>query len=138
MTVVFYSVIFFFFKQKTAYEIVSGDWSSDVCSSDLNLAQFDAQSPDLYLVILPAEILDIPVRQPAGDVAGSIDAFAGVRRIVGELLVGQGGVVQVAARQTDPRDAQLTGLPDRHRPAVSDDGERDVVDRSPDGNDVEV
>src|SRR6187200_3537194 len=24
----------FFFKQKTAYEIVSGDWSSDVCSSD--------------------------------------------------------------------------------------------------------
>ena len=22
-------------KQKTAYEIMSGDWSSDVCSSDL-------------------------------------------------------------------------------------------------------
>ena len=26
---------FFFFKQKTAYEIVSRDWSSDVCCSDL-------------------------------------------------------------------------------------------------------
>src|SRR5216117_384797 len=26
---------FFFFKQKTAYEIRKGDWSSDVCSSDL-------------------------------------------------------------------------------------------------------
>ncbi len=26
---------FFFFKQKTAYEIWSSDWSSDVCSSDL-------------------------------------------------------------------------------------------------------
>src|SRR5213595_3462183 len=26
---------FFFFKQKTAYEITEGDWSSDVCSSDL-------------------------------------------------------------------------------------------------------
>src|ERR671915_2061068 len=25
----------FFFKQKTAYDIVSRDWSSDVCSSDL-------------------------------------------------------------------------------------------------------
>ena len=24
-----------FFKQKTAYEIVARDWSSDVCSSDL-------------------------------------------------------------------------------------------------------
>src|SRR5216117_1169145 len=28
-------VVFFFFKQKTAYEIRKGDWSSDVCSSDL-------------------------------------------------------------------------------------------------------
>src|SRR5216117_4271400 len=28
-------VVFFFFKQKTAYEIGKGDWSSDVCSSDL-------------------------------------------------------------------------------------------------------
>ena len=27
--------IFFFFKQKTAYEIYQCDWSSDVCSSDL-------------------------------------------------------------------------------------------------------
>ena len=29
------SFVFFFFKQKTAYEIGTGDWSSDVCSSDL-------------------------------------------------------------------------------------------------------
>ena len=29
--------MFFFFKQKTAYEIQFGDWSSDVCSSDLIL-----------------------------------------------------------------------------------------------------
>src|SRR3546814_20802689 len=29
-------VIFFFFKQKTAYEMRISDWSSDVCSSDLN------------------------------------------------------------------------------------------------------
>src|SRR3546814_17429610 len=27
--------IFFFFKQKTAYELRISDWSSDVCSSDL-------------------------------------------------------------------------------------------------------
>src|SRR3546814_4814847 len=26
---------FFFFKQKTAYEVRISDWSSDVCSSDL-------------------------------------------------------------------------------------------------------
>ena len=29
------SVYFFFFKQKTAYEMCGRDWSSDVCSSDL-------------------------------------------------------------------------------------------------------
>src|SRR6187200_3705856 len=35
LTYAFLFCFFFFFKQKTAYEIVSGDWSSDVCSSDL-------------------------------------------------------------------------------------------------------
>src|SRR3546814_7410971 len=28
--------VVFFFKQKTAYEMRISDWSSDVCSSDLN------------------------------------------------------------------------------------------------------
>src|SRR6188508_3736564 len=31
----FFFVCFFFFKQKTAYEMAQCDWSSDVCSSDL-------------------------------------------------------------------------------------------------------
>src|SRR3546814_4257181 len=43
MLVLLYSVdsvcisfyVFFFFKQKTAYEMRISDWSSDVCSSDL-------------------------------------------------------------------------------------------------------
>src|SRR3546814_8213958 len=30
-----YFYLFFFFKQKTAYEMRISDWSSDVCSSDL-------------------------------------------------------------------------------------------------------
>src|SRR3546814_8229509 len=29
-------LLFFFFKQKTAYEMRISDWSSDVCSSDLS------------------------------------------------------------------------------------------------------
>src|SRR3546814_5268960 len=32
---VFFLFSFFFFKQKTAYEMRISDWSSDVCSSDL-------------------------------------------------------------------------------------------------------
>src|SRR3546814_3904639 len=35
--------MFFFFKQKTAYEMRISDWSSDVCSSDLA----DIGNPDL-------------------------------------------------------------------------------------------
>src|SRR3546814_3936070 len=31
----FLFLLFFFFKQKTAYEMRISDWSSDVCSSDL-------------------------------------------------------------------------------------------------------
>ena len=36
--------LFFFFKQKTAYEIKECDWSSDVCSSDLG----GLVSPDVH------------------------------------------------------------------------------------------
>src|SRR3546814_11898336 len=36
--------LFFFFKQKTAYEMRISDWSSDVCSSDLNAERTAALS----------------------------------------------------------------------------------------------
>src|SRR3546814_4923912 len=39
--------LFFFFKQKTAYEMRISDWSSDVCSSDLrapNIVELDSPS----------------------------------------------------------------------------------------------
>src|SRR3546814_1705189 len=48
--------VFFFFKQKTAYEMRISDWSSDVCSSDLAAAVngFNAMTgpdrPDLLIV----------------------------------------------------------------------------------------
>src|SRR3546814_16261949 len=35
-SMVFIVFLFFFFKQKTAYEMRISDWSSDVCSSDLS------------------------------------------------------------------------------------------------------
>src|SRR3546814_18163304 len=37
---------FFFFKQKTAYEMRISDWSSDVCSSDLRRREFLRPSAD--------------------------------------------------------------------------------------------
>src|SRR3546814_19867057 len=40
----------FFFKQKTAYEMLISDWSSDVCSSDLHELAL-AGAPDLRLTV---------------------------------------------------------------------------------------
>ena len=48
-------LFFFFFKQKTAYEIYQCDWSSDVCSSDLSPradgGQFRITPTALYQVL---------------------------------------------------------------------------------------
>src|SRR3546814_3394013 len=38
--------VFFFFKQKTAYEMRISDWSSDVCSSDLSYKVSDYYAPE--------------------------------------------------------------------------------------------
>src|SRR3546814_13977502 len=43
----FFIVLFFFFKQKTAYEMRISDWSSDVCSSDLESDQPGAEAEQL-------------------------------------------------------------------------------------------
>src|SRR3546814_5332848 len=51
---IFYLVCFFFFKQKTAYEMRISDWSSDVCSSDLLVFALIAQDHfvDLLQIVL--------------------------------------------------------------------------------------
>src|SRR3546814_5276378 len=36
-SLIYFVCCFFFFKQKTAYEMRISDWSSDVCSSDLEI-----------------------------------------------------------------------------------------------------
>src|SRR3546814_8525330 len=45
---------FFFFKQKTAYEMRISDWSSDVCSSDLalNRLAFQRMDKDSNIVLI--------------------------------------------------------------------------------------
>src|SRR3546814_2999919 len=46
---------FFFFKQKTAYEMRISDWSSDVCSSDLSRASYT--DPEIRRAALAGVIL---------------------------------------------------------------------------------
>ena len=60
--------VFFFFKQKTAYEIRPRDWSSDVCSSDLcadiNADAAQATANDIGAAGLP---LQVDVADPAAN-----------------------------------------------------------------------
>src|SRR3546814_6363976 len=48
-----YCVVFFFFKQKTAYEMRISDWSSDVCSSDLLAIKHGMTTLELGATIFP-------------------------------------------------------------------------------------
>src|SRR3546814_17631490 len=49
-----YGVCFFFFKQKTAYEMRISDWSSDVCSSDLDTLSHRGVTRRTVVLLLPA------------------------------------------------------------------------------------
>src|SRR3546814_1066100 len=67
------SFLFFFFKQKTAYEMRISDWSSDVCSSDLRIADCEYPFGMRRAVVIDN---DAPV--------------AGQARLTRELILGLG------------------------------------------------
>src|SRR5207245_7780698 len=54
-------LFFFFFKQKTAYEMCYRDWSSDVCSSDLFYTFGEALAPLVERVERNGDQADPPV-----------------------------------------------------------------------------
>src|SRR3546814_1516834 len=77
---------FFFFKQKTAYEMRISDWSSDVCSSDLDRRTRSRTSrPDSR----PGAASHPAFPDGAGgthtDLGGAEPAAAAVRRVPGPL-----------------------------------------------------
>src|SRR3546814_10500968 len=68
--------VFFFFKQKTAYEMRISDWSSDVCSSDL-IGVTDAEAEGVGVVL----VAQCGAKQVGLEVAA--DLVAGIERGVG-------------------------------------------------------
>src|SRR3546814_19949526 len=81
-------VLFFFFKQKTAYEMRISDWSSDVCSSDLLDALAIEHAERLGLASLPeGDLLDGVVHRGVGMIAdhGLDDIAAALLRNVLEI-----------------------------------------------------
>src|SRR3546814_20115402 len=66
----FICYFFFFFKQKTAYEMRISDWSSDVCSSDLGRHLRELRHHAVDVVLRPAIELR---RQGVGAEVGGLD-----------------------------------------------------------------
>src|SRR3546814_18824070 len=89
-------IFFFFFKQKTAYEMRISDWSSDVCSSDLLEHVAHAAGTDTHKHLDEVGAGDGEERHVglAGDGAGE-QRLAGARR---------------ADQQTDLRDLAAEAL----------------------------
>src|SRR3546814_6911160 len=71
--------VFFFFKQKTAYEMRISDWSSDVCSSDLSNLLAELES----LVICP---ITSAVRDAAFRITVEPDNANGLR-VLSQVMV---------------------------------------------------
>src|SRR3546814_4244332 len=93
--------MFFFFKQKTAYELRISDWSSDVCSSDLAFGKpdedrlADQKMADVQLDDLRnrGDWLDIVVGQPMTRMH-LYPVLGRKRRRIGEALqLGRPGMV---------------------------------------------
>src|SRR3546814_3411382 len=133
-------MFFFFFKQKTAYEMRISDWSSDVCSSDLGEVAADQPHrgavPDIEpgtCVQAPEIGLIRPRRQRLGAViTARIDRIAREReRLIAQVRdIGRADIARPVGRACRcaageilrSRDAALVrGLPGE---ALPDEGDR--------------
>src|SRR3546814_8625162 len=102
-------VCFFFFKQKTAYEVRISDWSSDVCSSDLIdvFHAFGDRAPDGILAVEEAGIVEADEELAVGAVrilGARHRAGAAHMRLVVELGI------QLLARTAGAIAARIAGL----------------------------
>src|SRR3546814_12471480 len=104
---------FFFFKQKTAYEMRISDWSSDVCSSDLRTdlpASAGLQPVDHRLHRLDVGIFELQVGQ--------------IREMIALMLVGAGldraDRAQATEQRIDRRRTHAARRAAPHHPHRSD------------------
>src|SRR3546814_4265206 len=99
-------LLFFFFKQKTAYEMRISDWSSDVCSSDLAIAGARPfGQPAAFLVRVDQPLHDLAValgvhqREEGEDRAPRVpETVVGVELAVVHLAVIRAVVDDLAGR----------------------------------------
>src|SRR3546814_13376019 len=126
----FSTSIFFFFKQKTAYEMRTSDWSSDVCSSDM-AASATPPIDDATLAASGRRVLDTEARgldavgaRPNGDFSRPCRLLLACRGRVVCIVMGQSGHVarKVAANSASTVPPAFYVPPGATgRPSVRDD-----------------
>src|SRR3546814_8493181 len=101
-------VLFFFFKQKTAYEMRISDWSSDVCSSDLRVGTaLDELSRRVGFRVIPG----------LGERVIYRELFPKGLTLLDLGHLGKVGLSHIAARQELREMIAGFGLPDEARDA---------------------
>src|SRR3546814_594893 len=110
-------VYFFFFKEKAAYEMRISDWSSDVCSSDLQLLQGKLAVEEFRIsgrlpeIALRLDHLTLGFRRPAGPVhaLGQHLRRASAIGIADEHSFGVSGAVEMVqgGRAGQPGEARI-------------------------------
>src|SRR3546814_9039706 len=95
---------FFFFKQKTAYEMRISDWSSDVCSSDLDCYSTAKgarkRTADIGVALETVEAT-------VGDIASSFERF---RRLRSDEVDRAAGRVLPEQRRSEEHTSELQSL----------------------------
>ena len=103
----------------------------------LDLPRLDAEAAHLHLRVAPAQELQRAVGEPAGEVAGVVEALAGAggERMGDEDLGGEVRAAEVAAGHPQATRVEAAAHPHRHRPQVAvEDVDRGVVERPADGD----
>src|SRR3546814_6118407 len=94
----YFIFVFFFFKQKTAYEMRISDWSSDVCSSDLSPLD-RVRAGNAHRVVAPGQVFSrIHVDDIASGVIAAFDGPSGAYNLADDMPAPQNEVVEFAAR----------------------------------------
>src|SRR3546814_5883827 len=109
--------LFFFFKQKTAYEMRISDWSSDVCSSDLLSESAIRRAAETVKLVAQGHGGEIALAQPRTNARlytdeNPLELVPFARKVA---LCQQ---IDAAARARDPRVAQdsvgISGRSEEH------------------------
>src|SRR3546814_69385 len=104
---------FFFFKQKTEYEMRISDWSSDVCSSDLIIRRILLTIPTLFgIMVLTFVIVQFAPGGPIEQVIAQIQGTA--QDATARFSGGGGGDFQ---DMVDPSRGDPTGITSKYRGA---------------------